>query len=123
MKILVCGSRHWTDVDLIVKYLSRFGPNVEIIEGGARGADTAANRAAVQLGLKVTTVEAEWERLGSKAGPLRNRKMLDMLNPKEDRVAAFHEDLSKSRGTIDTVFEANRRSIVTEIIGTTPKKG
>lgn len=121
MKVLVCGSRHWTNEDAIHMYLWRLlnvrELDFEIIEGGARGADASARKAAEKLGIKVTTVNADWEKYGRSAGPRRNRQMLDMLNPDEDMVLAFHEDLSKSRGTLDTICEANRRRIPVELRG------
>ena len=40
-----------------------------------------------------------------------------MLDPNEDLVLAFHEDLSKSKGTIDTICEANRRGIPVDLRG------
>jgi hypothetical protein len=41
--------------------------------------------------------------------------MLD-LNP--ELVIAFHENISNSKGTIDTVTEAKRRGIPVEVFGT-----
>ena len=55
-------------------------PVTEIIEGGAKGADLAArNWALWRLGchdtIKITTVNADWDRFGSGAGPVRNGEM------------------------------------------------
>jgi hypothetical protein len=114
MKILVCGSRDWSKRKPIETRLSLFNVNEDhtIIEGGAPGADTEARYVALDLGFDVVTVWANWEKYGKSAGPRRNRAMLDM---KPDLVLAFHEDLSKSKGTSDTVREAQRRGIKVEV--------
>jgi hypothetical protein len=112
MLVLVCGDRNWSDIDKIRRVLSKLPPKTTIVQGGAKGADTLAWEVAFELGFKVITVEAEWH-LGPRAGPIRNRKMLDM-NPRF--VIAFHNDLKKSRGTADTVREAKRRDIQVVVI-------
>ena len=85
-----------------------------IIHGAARGADVLAGDAANRLGFQIIAVPAEWELHGKSAGIIRNRKMLDM-GP--ELVIAFHMDLSKSKGTADTVREARHRGIPVEVIG------
>lgn len=114
MKVLVCGDRNWTDQAAIYKRLALLDMSTTIIHGAARGADRIAGDAAERLGLPVIAVPAEWELHGKSAGPIRNRKMLDM---EPELVIAFHSDLSKSRGTADTVREARKRGIPVEIIG------
>lgn len=113
MKVLVCGSRHWSDAVKIKDRLSKLPPDTLIIEGGAKGADTMAFLVARSLGLKVMDFKADWEKYGKMAGPIRNRQMLDQV---PDLVIAFHEDLAKSLGTRDTVNEAKRRGIPVEVI-------
>ena len=120
MKILVCGDRHWDDKHKILNALDRdeFFPRQSIstvIHGGCRGADTLAGECAKELGFKeVIEFPADWAKYGNKAGPIRNRQMLD---EKPDIVLAFHSNLSKSKGTLDTVMEANRRGIEVWLIG------
>lgn len=113
MKVLVCGDRNWTREVSIRKRLSKLPEDTVIIDGGARGADTLARVVAESLGLKVIEFPADWDRHGKAAGPIRNRQMLD---EKPGLVIAFHPDLSKSKGTADTVSEAKRRGIPVEII-------
>lgn len=110
--ILCCGSRHWTDGKRIFERLSKEPLGTVIIEGEAEGADLLSKHAAILLGFKVIAVKADW-RIGRGAGPVRNRKMLDMQPTK---VIAFHPDLTKSRGTRDCVQEAMSRGIPVEVI-------
>lgn len=114
MKVLISGSRDWLDEELILERLSKLPKDTVIIEGGARGADRLSKVVAERLGLEVVEFPADWEKYGKAAGPIRNRRM---LSESPDLVIAFHEDLSKSRGTRDTVEEARRRGIKVEVIG------
>lgn len=69
----------YAERELLNVVLSQLVPeHAEVITGGATGADQYAARWAHQNGRVSTVVPAEWERYGRKAGPLRNRKMLDL---------------------------------------------
>lgn len=102
-KVLICGSRFYTDYEKILQYVRSLKDAV-IIAGGARGADTLAVKAAKACGLLFREYPAQWEKYGRKAGPIRNQTMLDMEKP--HLVAAFHEDVENSKGTKDMVSRA-----------------
>lgn len=115
MKILVTGGREYGDVSTIITALKdASAPGDIVIQGGAPGADDIAYRVAKRNGLRGIQIDAEWTRLGKKAGPIRNREMLD-LQP--DIVLAFHPDLANSRGTKDCAEEAIRRGIPVAVYG------
>ena len=114
MRVLCCGSRDWTDYELIVRELSALQGVEVVLEGEAPGADTLARRAAEQLGVPVLPFPADWDRYGRAAGPLRNQQMLDKGHP--DFVLAFSEDLNTSRGTADMVARARRAGIPVRLI-------
>ncbi len=107
MKLLVCGDRDWKDYDAIYRIVQRLQP-LCIIEGGGSGADAKAMDVAACLGIPRTTVSAEWNIYGRAAGPIRNQKMIDM-HP--DLVVAFHSDITKSAGTMDTLCRAEDNGI------------
>lgn len=114
--VLVCGDRKWKCYYVIEAYLKHLifvDRYRELIHGCAKGADTLAGWAGHELGMEVIEVPAEWDKHGKAAGPIRNRKMLDM---KPDLVVAFHNDLEKSKGTKDCVTEARRRGIPVVLI-------
>lgn len=116
MKVLVCGDRNWDDGPTVMKRLRELPRGVEIITGGARGADWWAEETTVRFtGFKINVVRAEWVKYGKAAGIYRNLKMLDM---KPDLVIAFHNDLENSKGTKHTVNEARKRGIPVEVIST-----
>ena len=63
-------------------------PNdLEIIAGGATGADTVAIEWAVVNWCKFKEYEAEWDKYGKAAGHIRNKQMLEEGKP--DIVIAF----------------------------------
>ena len=111
-KILICGDRYWADKGAISKRLSQVD-NAIIIHGACRGADNLGGIVAKELGFEVLEFPADWTKYGRSAGPIRNRQMLD---EKPTLVLAFHNNISKSKGTADTVREAKRRKIPVEII-------
>jgi hypothetical protein len=114
VRVMVTGSRRWTDEDAIRRALHfaaggmgmETAPGVTLIHGAARGADTIAAHLAVVLGWSVVPYPADWSRHGKAAGPIRNREMLDS---KPDVVLAF--PLPMSRGTRDVIREAVLRCI------------
>ena len=114
MRVLLCGSRHWTDGDLILRELSALQSVEVVIEGEAPGADTHARHAAEQLGIPVLHFPADWDRHGRAAGPLRNQQMLDEGKP--DLVLAFTDGLNTSRGTADMVARARRAGVPVRLI-------
>lgn len=114
MKILVCGDRNWRDFGYIMGILSAFENNfldspIIVIEGEANGADKLAALAAGQLQIPVEPYPANWKQFGKSAGPIRNSEMLRLGKP--DCVLAFHNDLAKSKGTLDMVTKSRRASI------------
>jgi hypothetical protein len=108
MKILVCGSRHWDDIETIARVLEGLPKSgVTIIHGAARGADMIAGEVAKQFGWNVREYPAQWDKHGKAAGPLRNQLMLDRENLRDNPIElciAFHDELHKQEGgTYDMV--------------------
>jgi hypothetical protein len=84
--MLVCGGRGYLDAERIDRVLDVLGPSL-VIHGDARGADSMAANWAAKRGVPHKLFQAEWQRLGKVAGPLRNRQMLREGKP--DLVVAF----------------------------------
>lgn len=98
MRVLVCGSRNWTDTRIIwnaMEVLKEIGEPIEIIHGAARGADTIAGKIATAFGFEVREFPADWEKDGRAAGPMRNKVMLGTA---PDLLYAFRT-YGPSRGT------------------------
>ena len=118
MRVLICGSRNWKEEDVIPEYrieeyIKTLPLDAVIIHGGAPGADMVADRIARERGHTVIEVKANWDLYGDAAGPIRNRKMLDVWNP--DKVTAFHEDIVNSTGTKDMIAAAMKAGFPVEV--------
>ncbi len=119
MKVLVTGSRDWSDVIVVHERLSRLPSGSIVVHGACRGADTIAHAVAESLGFTVRPYPARWSDLGRAAGPLRNQHMLDVENVHHEPIElciAFHDDLEHSNGTNDMVNRATDALIEVEVI-------
>ena len=114
-RVLVTGSRDWTDWETIFAALDRELASTEglmtLVHGAARGADSLAAEWGRLMekwlyAVKVEPHEAEWERYGNSAGHIRNKKMVDLG---EDVCLAFQ--LGVSRGTRDCMAAAKAAGI------------
>jgi hypothetical protein len=98
LKVIVTGSRDWTDYRLICLNLNRWTIG-ELHEGGARGADSCARRWAIAHKVPAFRHPADWKKFGRSAGPRRNVDMHDSVKP--DLVVAFKDNfgLNPNGGT------------------------
>ena len=83
-KVLVCGGRDYSDRRKVYAILDRLhseDPIWRIVAGGANGADALACDWAAMRSIGYIKYPADWETLGRKAGPLRNREMLERETP------------------------------------------
>lgn len=113
MRVLICGDRHWKDEDIVEEYIKSLPSDTVVIQGMCRGADIIARSKAHQRGLEVKDFPTKWDLYGRAAGPIRNRQMIEEGKP--DLVVAFHNDLSKSKGTANMLKQARERGIPTEV--------
>lgn len=112
MRVLICGSRSWTDQDAINYAIFGLPLDSIIIHGAAAGADTLADQAAAMWGLTRYPYPADWAKYGRRAGPIRNQQMLDEGCP--DLVIAFRRR-GPSPGTDDMIKRARAEGIPVEI--------
>ena len=117
MKFLVTGDRDWKNREVIYSRLNNIPRRWSLVHGAARGADSIAadlwgNIAGEEL---LIPVLANWSKWGKRAGPIRNKQMLNE-NPDIQMVIAFHNDISVSKGTKDMVMQAIRKGVPVEII-------
>ena len=76
LRVLVCGSRDWTNRARIHTELKRLPAGTTIVHGCCRGADRIAGEVAKSLGFYVIEFPADWDLHGKAAGPIRNSQML-----------------------------------------------
>ena len=113
-RLLVSGSRDWSDVEVIateLQFVAKKYKNVVLVSGHAIGADRIAELIAVDLGWVVEIHEPDWTLHGKSAGFKRNTTMLET---DVQAVLACHKDNSK--GTADTIKKAKERKIPTRVL-------
>lgn len=111
MKLLVTGGRFWNDKPATWEFLDYIHQSVGItllIHGNAKGADTLCKEWAEHNNIDILSfpvTKDDWNRLGRKAGVLRNQKMLDEGNP--DVLVAFPGE----NGTADMKRRATKHKL------------
>jgi hypothetical protein len=112
--VLVTGGRDYTDYETVeepIRFLVGFyGDDLRMLHGGAKGADSLAQRAIEQYGIVHRVFPADWNKHGRAAGPLRNLQMADYLDfcrnhGHTTQVLAF----PGGKGTIHMISEAEGR--------------
>lgn len=95
-RILVTGSRDWDDVSTIFNALNhlmkRWGTNITVVHGGAKGADTIAGQWTGVQFVGEEVHPADWNQYGKRAGFIRNS---EMVNLGADICLAFIKNNSK----------------------------
>jgi hypothetical protein len=118
IRIIIAGGRDFNDYDYLCDKVSDFilmelpeelWSKVEIVSGGANGADKLGIRFANEKGCKLTTFIPDWDKYGKKAGILRNHDMGDYA----DILLAFHD--GESRGTKDMIDYATKKGLLVEV--------
>lgn len=79
--VLVCGGRDFNNYEIVRRSLAHLlnYDDVEIVEGGARGADRLARTFAEDHRIPFKTFSADWDQHGRSAGYIRNLAMLNYL--------------------------------------------
>lgn len=115
MIVLVCGSRTWEDVwtiqDALCGLQVEHDADLEIIHGGANGADRFADEICRDYGIRQRVFRPNWNKYGKRAGIVRNRQMLD---EEPDLVLAFTNGTAGTQYTIDS---ARGREIPVIVVG------
>lgn len=127
MRIIVTGSRKWTDRHTLYSVLDTIAPWA-ICHGAAVGADLLADDWAVERGVPLVRYPAIWYpdgpdgRLDLWAGKRRNRLMLAEFRP--DLVVAFKNGFDwefRSGGTEDMVKIAMRAGVRHRVVDLHPE--
>lgn len=121
MKIIVCGSRSFEDVELLNNTMDWYTKNLDMVEvvsggqkrkvdlGGGRykitGADYYGEEWALAHWIEVKIFHADWDRHGKAAGPIRNREMLKYVGAAGSLVAFWD---GRSPGTADMIEIARK---------------
>jgi len=109
--LAVVGDRRFTDYALRCSVLDRVHTPISIIvSGGARGADTLAERYADSHNIPMQIFHAKWNQYGRSAGPRRNTLIVES----SDAMVAFLAP--GSIGTRNSIAQAKERGIPVHIV-------
>ena len=105
MKIAIVGSRSFSDYSELENKVQKFLADwdcelnsVEIVSGGAVGADSLGELFAKNHQLEMISILPDWKKYGRGAGIVRNREIAETA----DAVIAFWDGASKgTKSTID----------------------
>ena len=115
-RIIVCGSRRWNDRATIETKLYdlalRYGSDLTIVHGGAKGADRIAEQEAQKAGLLIERHDPEYHRYGPKKAPLVRNERMAALGA--DLCVAFWD--GRSTGTAHMMRCAGLQDIPVEVV-------
>lgn len=110
----IVGSRTFDDYELLcewVKRLERPTRRVEtIVSGGARGADSLAERYAKEFDKGILVFDPHWQLEGRNAGIIRNKRIVNASS----ELLAFWD--GKSRGTAHSIDFAKKKGIPVHVV-------
>lgn len=78
INVIIAGTRTFKNYKLmctVMKVIREKYPCIQIISGGAKGADKLGELYALKHKIPYTVYEAEWDKYGKKAGFKRNEQM------------------------------------------------
>lgn len=108
-RVIIAGCRDYTDYKTLKEFadhmLSNTKEEIQIVSGGASGADALGERYAQEKGYSLIRFPADWNKYGRSAGPKRNKQMAQYA----DALIAFWD--GKSKGTKNMIDEARTAGI------------
>lgn len=109
--LAIVGDRNYTDYHAFQTIIDKVNSPIHaIVSGGAKGADTMAERYAMNNNIDMIIHVAEWDTHGKAAGPIRNRLIVNDA----DAMIAFLAP--GSRGTANSIKLAQEKGIPVHII-------
>lgn len=110
MRVAIIGSREFTDYELMEEEIGKLNLTISvIISGGARGADSLAERYAKEYSLPIIVHLPDWS-IGKHAGHIRNSLIIE----DSDVVIAFWD--GKSKGTLDSISKTRKYKKILHVI-------
>jgi len=109
MKFAIVGSRTFENYDLVKKTLKDL-EITEIVSGGAKGADSLAEKYAKENNIPTKIFKPDWEKFGRAAGMIRNKHIIDY----SEKVIAFWDGISK--GTKNSIDHAKKQGKLLSIV-------
>jgi len=110
MNVAIVGSRDYTNYDEFKWFVETTLQtwrldDIQVVTGGAKGADSMAEKWAIENNLAIKIFKPDWLKYGKAAGPLRNQQIVE----NSTHVIAFPSKSGK--GTQDTIIRAKKLGI------------
>lgn len=106
MNIAIVGGRDFNNYDILKNTLQNFieSGNLPsaIVSGGAKGADSLAEKFASEFNLEMIVFQPDYKRFGRGATSIRNTQIIE----NSDIVFAFWD--GKSKGTLDSINKSKK---------------
>lgn len=119
-RVAIIGSRGFPNLGLVRQCVQSLPANTEVVSGGAYGVDAVAADEAASRGLAVRVFPADWRRYGRRAGPLRNRTIVEYA----DRIIAFWDGTSRGTANVIALAQALGKPCEIATLDTrTPREG
>jgi predicted Rossmann fold nucleotide-binding protein DprA/Smf involved in DNA uptake len=113
MRYGIVGSREFTDYSIVQKVLDEHNIYiVEIVSGGARGADSLAARYAEENAIVLVEFLPDYDKYGKKAPFVRNKLIVD----NSDIIIAFWNGISRgTKHSIDYATSKKKKVIIVPV--------
>lgn len=116
IRILVCGGRHFDNYDLLEKTINEVTEesgceDIEIVSGHCDGADKLGELYAEKHNAAVKIFPAEWKKYGKRAGPMRNKQMVDYISGCEHKTVIAFVSVN-TKGTRNTSALAKKAGVL-----------
>ena len=111
IKLAIVGGRNFSDYQYLKRSIDELKEKydiVEIVSGGANGADTLGERYAKDNKIPTKIFPALWEKYGRSAGFKRNIQIIDEC----DMVAAFWDGFSKGTKHSIDIARAQQKPVL-----------
>jgi len=115
MRVIIAGSRNFTDYDKLKPVVDAFHSKfniTQVISGNAKGADSLGEWWATQNEVEVKLFPANWSKHGKAAGHIRNKEMANHA----DALIAFWDGKSPGTKSMIDYAKSKRLQIVVEYV-------
>lgn len=113
-KVIIAGGRDFNDYSRLCEHVTHLLRNqykgIEVVSGGARGADSCGEQYAIEYNYPIKLFEAQWEEYGKSAGYRRNVEMAEYA----DALIAFWD--GKSKGTKHMIDIAKEKGLKVRVV-------
>lgn len=113
-KIIIAGGRDFVNYRQLKTIVDEALKDVEepivVVSGGARGADSLAEKYAYEKGYNVEVHHAEWDKFGKSAGYIRNAETAKSVKENGKGMLVAFWDM-ESRGTANMIDVAERYGV------------